>query len=74
MSERDTGGFAFPLSVNTYDPEHPGGPRYTTELHRGMTLRDYFAAAFVASGHTPASERVAAQAYLFADAMLEARK
>ena len=46
----------------------------------GMTLRDYFAAAFVKSGtvfptsfpvNTP--ERVAKQAYELADAMLEAR-
>jgi hypothetical protein len=45
-----------------------------------MTLRDYFAAAFVASGHvftalspgnTP--EQVANQAYALADAMLEVR-
>jgi hypothetical protein len=47
----------------------------------GMTLRDYFAAAFVKSGtvfptsfpvNTP--ERVAKQAYELADAMLQARK
>ena len=38
---------------------------------KDMTLRDYFAAAFVASGHTLASDRVAAQAYLLADAMLK---
>lgn len=48
--------------------------------HEGMSLRDYFAAAFVSSGHvfksdTPVNtaERVAAQAYQLADAMLEAR-
>jgi len=47
----------------------------------GMTLRDYFAASFVASGHifknisdgnTP--ELVAAQAYALADAMMKARE
>lgn len=47
----------------------------------GMTLRDYFAAAFVKSGavfprdvpiNTP--ERVAQQAYELADAMLKARE
>ena len=46
----------------------------------GMTLRDYFAAAFVSSGHvfkcisegnTPGL--VAQQAYAMADAMLEVR-
>jgi len=47
----------------------------------GMTLRDYFAASFVESGHvfkiisdgnTP--ELVAEQAYALADAMLKARE
>jgi hypothetical protein len=54
-------------------------PHRTDEL--GMTLRDYFAASFVESGHifksisdgnTP--ELVAAQAYTLADAMLKARE
>jgi len=46
----------------------------------GMTLRDYFAASFVSSGHVFKSisdgntpELVSAQAYLMADAMLKAR-
>jgi len=48
---------------------------------KGMTLRDYFAASFVESGHifksmsdgnTP--ELVAKQAYALADAMLKARE
>ena len=48
---------------------------------QGMTLRDYFAASFVKSGHvfkiisdgnTP--ELVAEQAYALADAMLKARE
>jgi len=47
----------------------------------GMSLRDYFAASFVQSGHifksisdgnTP--ELVAEQAYALADAMMKARK
>ena len=47
----------------------------------GMTLRDYFAASFVESGHifksisdgnTP--ELVAQQAYALADAMMKARE
>jgi hypothetical protein len=53
-------------------------PHRTDEL--GMTLRDYFAASFVKSGHifksmsdgnTP--ELVAEQAYALADAMIKAR-
>jgi len=48
--------------------------------YNGMTLRDYFAASFVESGHifksisdgnTP--KLVAEQAYALADAMMEAR-
>jgi hypothetical protein len=47
----------------------------------GMTLRDYFAASFVSSGHVFKSisdgntpELVAEQAYMMADAMLKARE
>ena len=49
--------------------------------NEGMTLRDYFAASFISSGHvfkiisdgnTP--ELVAEQAYRMADAMLKARE
>ena len=46
-----------------------------------ITLRDYFAAAFVSSGHVFKSisdgntpELVAEQAYLMADAMIKERK
>lgn len=68
-----------------------GGPAFPAfEYHAGygqmmavggMTLRDYFAASFVTSGHvfkalssgnTP--DEVAAQAYALADAMLKARQ
>jgi hypothetical protein len=54
-------------------------PNYKKD--RGMTLRDYFAASFVESGHvfkiisdgnTP--ELVAEQAYALADAMLKVRE
>ena len=70
MTERNTGGPAFPaMHFDLTDNEH------------GMTLRDYFAAAFVSSGTVFKSsvpvnipELVAAQAYQLADAMLEARK
>lgn len=73
MTERNTGGPAYPVF-----PETGGGH---AAAFQGMTLRDYFAAAFVSSGHVLKSdvpvntaERVAAQAYQLADAMLEARK
>lgn len=58
----------------------PAFPRTQWPNETGMTLRDYFAASFVSSGHifkrvsdgdTPL--QVAQQAYLLADAMLEAR-
>ena len=51
------------------------------ENPKGMTLRDYFAASFVSSGHVFKSisdgntpELVAGQAYSMADAMLKARE
>jgi len=51
------------------------------ENPKGMTLRDYFAASFVSSGHVFKSisdgntpELVAEQAYRMADAMLVARE
>ena len=54
-------------------------PNYKKD--RGMTLRDYFAASFVKSGHVFKSissgntpELVAEQAYAMADAMLKARE
>ena len=65
-----------------------GGPAFPT-LHNGstlpgqagMTLRDYFAAAFVSSGHVFKSisagntpELEAEQAYILADALLKARE
>ena len=47
----------------------------------GMTLRDYFAASFIASGVVfknlssgSTTDEVAAQAYALADAMLKARQ
>jgi hypothetical protein len=50
-------------------------------VSQGMTLRDYFAASFVSSGHVFKSisdgntpELVAEQAYRMADAMLKSRK
>ena len=61
---------AFPLHPESYDEEC-----------FGMTLRDYFAASFVSSGHVFKSisdgntpELVAEQAYMMADAMLKVRE
>lgn len=67
MSEKATGGPAFPVA-------------FTTSPLHGMTLRDYFAAKamqgmqsnFGANSWSP--EKFAARAYEMADAMLEARK
>ena len=62
-------------------PAFPVGLEALREDKVGMTLRDYFAASFVESGHifksmsdgnTP--ELVAEQAYALADAMLKARE
>jgi hypothetical protein len=73
MNNTNTGGPAFPQTEVDRD-----GLAVTHQS--GMTLRDYFAASFVSSGHvftcispgdTP--ELVAQQAYMMADAMLKAR-
>ena len=70
---KDNGGPAFPVF-----PETGAGHAVA---HQGLSLRDYFAAQVIAGvlAHgipTDASDRkfVADHAYLFADAMLEARK
>jgi hypothetical protein len=54
---------------------------FPDDTYRGMTLRDYFAASFVKSGHVFKSissgntpELVAEQAYAMADAMLLERQ
>ena len=73
---KDNGGPAFPHESSVCS-DHGIFP----EIEPGMTLRDYFAAQVIAGvlAHgipTDASDRqfVADHAYLFADAMLEARK
>ena len=67
---------AFPVTTYTNDNH-----QYDLKLWTGMTLRDYFAASFVKSGHifksmsdgnTP--ELVAKQAYALADEMMKARE
>jgi len=71
MSDKDTGGPAFPVSEESLMREMPG-----------MTLRDYFAAkamsGWLASwGDSPfpsGIDQIAVNCYGLADAMLEARK
>ena len=67
----NTGGPAFPNKSNAGD----------IWSDKGMTLRDYFAASFIASGVVfknlssgSTTDEVAAQAYALADAMLKARQ
>ena len=66
MTERNTGGPAFPATH--FD---------LTEGEHGMTLRDYFAAkalqALTMQGQKHL-KTIAEDAYMMADAMLEARK
>lgn len=71
MSEKENGGMAFPMFFG--DQIQPQG---------GMTLRDYFAAKYMAAhvagwlandNDYPNRENVAAYAYLQADAMLKER-
>ena len=83
MSEKETGGSAFPCKFAHAKNEYISG-------EEGMTLRDYFAAkameALITKGeqvaiHTekgtlilPARQGIPGLAYEYADAMLEARK
>ena len=79
---KDDGGSAFP-NAPLYALQEEDGvyELLVDEQSSGMSLRDYFAASFVKSGHifksmsdgnTP--ELVAEQAYALADAMLKARE
>ena len=68
MSEKDTGGFAFPRPGD-FNPQ------------QGMTLRDYFAAkamqgllSRVGTDKINLHDVLAQRTYQIADAMLEARK
>ena len=78
MSDKDTGGPAFPSDFGNI-PESVG------EYGRanGVTIREYFAAKAMAAlmtgflsdgGDYPNREGIALHAYAYADAMLEARK
>ena len=73
---------AFPLNTpKWHESVSDAGWLDNNDFTMGMTLRDYFAASFVESGHifksisdgnTP--ELVAEQAYALADAMMKARE
>ena len=72
---KNSGGSAFPQSNDQVVAMLP-----TNDCH-GMTLRDYFAASFIASGVVfknlssgSTTDEVAAQAYALADAMLKERQ
>lgn len=79
MSLIDEGGAAFPRAGGNWHY----GDSPASEPQAGMSLRDYFAAQFIASlmapgpaswgGATNKPEIVAHYAYLFADAMLQER-
>lgn len=84
MTEKDTGGPAFPIAPEgAYLPDcdDPGmPPKREFPGHPGMTLRDYFAAQALAelvsliSVSIPETQKVVAKlSYDMADAMIEAR-
>jgi hypothetical protein len=74
-TQPNDGGPAFPVLRET---ENPNIPLFMASS--GMTLRDWFAGQALASNNISEhnqidwADRVAAQAYLIADAMLAARK
>jgi len=68
-------------NISAFARPHSEDKDFIHFAQSGMTLRDYFAASFVESGHifkiisdgnTP--ELVAEQAYALADAMMKARE
>jgi len=68
----NTGGPAFPSGLT--DPSTPEDS--VESLHKGMSLRDFFAAKAIAQCLEDCStkSRAAEEAYLIADAMLHARE
>jgi hypothetical protein len=82
MSDKDTGGAAFPMQHTVADANDP----FFKLGQKGMTLRDYFAAKAMqgilaypgdeirGSAHNNSTpDEVALSAYRYADAMLHAR-
>lgn len=76
MQKTNTGGPAFPTGTWEYDSQNNVLPYQEP----GMTLRDYFAAAVMQGicasgpGSHMTNDRIAAEAYEMADAMLKARE
>ena len=80
MSERNTGGPAFPMVNQNYDGNWDKDP-----VIGGMTLRDWFATHALTlaaqaehdfpcgASHEPTYDGIAARCYFLADAMLKAR-
>ncbi len=75
---KNDGGPAFPRSAGYSAPD--GRPEYSNGAQKGLSLRDYFAAAALQGlvGATQSMTHVtvsmvAEEAYQYADAMLEAR-
>lgn len=85
MSNKETGGAAFPCALNWIETDLNYGTQTSVDVcnaSHGMSLRDYFAgksiqgmlAALDASGLNYSNPTMMAQhAYAFADAMLAAR-
>lgn len=72
MSDKENGGPAFPCETIAEDESG----EYRTP-YQGMTLRDYFAAKAMQEmlgGNYQFMTQIARDAYIMADAMLEARK
>ena len=73
MNSKETGGPAFPTGTYEYD----GQNNVLQHQQGGMTLRDYFAGCAVSGllsrGEYSGFDKIAAWAYLTADAMLAER-
>ena len=82
-SKIDDGGPAFPClgDLEGYGKKTPvmfsNGSHGWQEVHQGLSLRDWFAgqalAAIMATGVNASANGDAADAYMYADAMLKAR-
>jgi hypothetical protein len=78
MSEKDTGGPAFPCKASEAARLQAEAMGFHFSDHEGMTLRDYFAAkamqAILPTGVTNDVMKMADASYEVADAMLKARQ
>ena len=83
MTDKPTGGPAYPQATQTFQDSMSGGRYVLTEQYGGMTLRDYFAGQALAgfcsnfngSNMDPSwfEQHGAPNAYAVADAMIAAR-